>query len=298
MNAIKNLFVYAVAGEAHIALVNTSLRFLKHFSRHDILVVVSGRDGRVDHDQVIRLPSSEAHDDHQASILIKTSLHRIVGNRRALCCYLDSDVVAVNAQVDDVFRHRGGPVTFAADHVPMRVFSRHAVRCGCTRGACDHLRHALQRKFGVDVGCRDWQHWNGGVFLFDGESEELMDCWHEYSRRIFEDPGWRVRDQGALIAAVWKQNLHHLPLLPRLYNHIVDAFEGVPTDRRRFAAVSDYHVDDSYSLQPGGARPQPKLLHFINGTMGARGWKNWDDAEFLLRAGRRSDVAEGLGGRQ
>jgi hypothetical protein len=298
MNTIKNLFVYAAAGDAHIALVNTSLRFLKHFSRHDILVVVSGKGGRVDHDQVIRVQSTEARDDQQASILIKTNLHRIVGSRRALCCYLDSDVVAVNADVDDVFRHRVGPVTFAADHVPMQVFSRHAVHCGCTRGECDHLRHAIHRKFGVCVGRRDWRHWNGGVFLFDGESEDLMDCWHEYSRLIFDDPGWRIRDQGALIAAVWKQHLQDLPLLPRVYNHIVDAFQGVPTDRRRFGSVNDYHVDDTYSLQPGAARPQPRLLHFINSTMGARGWKNWDDAESLLTGSRRSDVSEGLGGRQ
>jgi hypothetical protein len=47
----------------------------------------------------------------------------------------------------------------------------------------------------------DWQHWNGGVFLFDDSSVEFLSSWHEKTvMRIFDLPNWKTRDQGTLIA--------------------------------------------------------------------------------------------------
>ena len=140
----------------------------------------------------------ERFDNHQASILMKTGLHRIVGDTERICCYLDSDVVAVNSGVDRIFQRKRGPVTFAADHTRLPMFSRYAVRCSCVRGSCDHLRQAIGSKFGVDVFDPEWQHWNGGVFLFDSGSMDFLDTWHTYTRAIFDDPGWKTRDQGTL----------------------------------------------------------------------------------------------------
>ena len=166
MSHTKHRFVYAVCGDLHVKRVNLSLDFLKRFSRQDILVVAARADARIDHDQVIRIEIDPAFDNRQASILLKTNLHRLTGAAGA-CCYIDSDVVAVSPEVDSIFQMKSGPVTFSADHGRMRLFSRWAVTCACGMNECDHLRTAIHEKFSVEVDDPNWQHWNGGVFLFD-----------------------------------------------------------------------------------------------------------------------------------
>jgi|HubBroStandDraft_6_1064221.scaffolds.fasta_scaffold32024_2 hypothetical protein len=282
MTRQRNLFVYALCGDPHVSFVNMSLRFLKRFTGQDILIVASRCSVPIEHDQVLWIESPPEFDNHQASIMLKTNLHRLVGPRAGGCCYLDTDTVAVDSDIDAIFGMKSGPVTFAADHGQMRRFSRWAVLCGCPRGECDHLREAIRTKFGVEVTDPNWQHWNGGVFLFDSESGDVMDTWHQYTRSIFKDTHWRTRDQGTLIATVWKHGLQNQPVLPRVYNYIVDAMFGVVDARRASLNASDYHVDESYSLKSGSKLPRPHLLHFINKAMGARGWKNWDDVEALL----------------
>jgi hypothetical protein len=279
----RNLFVYALCGEAHGHFVNTSLRFLKHFSRQEILVVASRCAGPINHDQVIRLHVPEEFDNHQASIILKTSLHRLLHKPTQRCCYLDTDIVAVDPQVDSIFDLKRGPVSFATDHVKMRRFSRWAVRCSCVAGECDHLREAILRKFGLEIQDPDWQHWNGGIFLFDSESADFLDTWHRYTRAILADTAWKTRDQGALIATVWRHGLQNQPPLPSLYNHIVDPMFGFQEARRASLRPSDYHVDNRYSLDGASHLPHPHFLHFINESLGARGWKNWDEAENRLK---------------
>jgi hypothetical protein len=279
----NNLFVYALCGDAHARCVNTSLQFLKKFSRQEILVVASRCALAIDHDQVIRLQVPEQFDNHQASIILKTSLHRLLNGSAQRCCYLDTDIVAVDYQVDAIFNLKRGPVSFGIDHVRMRRFSRWSVRCPCKSGECDHLRDAILTKFGVEVLEPDWQHWNGGVFLFDSESTDFLDTWHEYSRAVLADPTWKTRDQGALIAAVWRHQLQNQPPLPSTYNYIVDAMFGVQDSRRAFLGPSEYHVDNRYSLDDASELPRPHFLHFINQSLGARGWKNWDEAENQLK---------------
>ncbi|MGH9763648.1 MAG: hypothetical protein ACREAC_22685, partial [Blastocatellia bacterium] len=82
----RNLFVYAVCGDAHGRLVNTSLRFLKRFTSQEVLVVASRCASQIEHDQVIRIDPGDAFDNHQASILLKTNLHRLVGGRTGQSC--------------------------------------------------------------------------------------------------------------------------------------------------------------------------------------------------------------------
>jgi hypothetical protein len=282
MKTTSNLFVYALCGDNHVDAVNTSLQFLKHFTRQQILVVEARCTAPIQHDQVLSFEIPGRFDNHQASIVLKTNLHRLIAVGTRCCCYLDTDIVAIDSEIDEIFARKNGPVTFAADHSHMRRFSRFAVECSCVRGECDHLREAIRVKFGLDVRDPDWQHWNGGVFLFDSESTDFMDTWHRYVRAVFKDPYWRTRDQGALIATAWKHGLQDQPVLPRAYNYIVDAMRGFGDAERRSLSPSDYRVDESYSLDPGSALPRPHFLHFINRSIGARGWKNWDQVEALL----------------
>src|SRR6202030_596269 len=97
------------------------------FSHLEIFVVQGRSHYRAAHSQVIEVDLPPALDDHQASIYLKTNLLEYVDGLADRFCYLDSDVIAVNSGVDLVFDCHIGPVSFAADHVGMEVFSRWAV---------------------------------------------------------------------------------------------------------------------------------------------------------------------------
>ncbi|HTH99607.1 MAG TPA: hypothetical protein VL752_01570 [Acidisoma sp.] len=279
-------FVFCVCGERSAREVETSLRFLKRFSRADI-VVVTARSAPVGHDQTFSVDVPAGLDDHQAAILLKTSLPRLVATP-GLACYLDSDQIAVSSDVDEIFCKFVPPITFAMDHVTLDRFSRTAVRCGCQTGHCDHLRRAIHEKFEVVISDPNWRHWNGGLFLFSGESGEFAEQWHDYALLALEDPYWEVRDQGTLTAAAWKFGLASHPVLPARFNRIVDRFRHHPEANRPSLPVSRYRIDADYGF--GDCLP-PVFLHFINGGVGARGWKNWDDAEALV-----APLATGRGG--
>jgi hypothetical protein len=271
-------FVYVVCGDAQVDGLNTSLRHLKYYSRSDILVLVARCASVVKHDQVVKCDVLDCQTDREAAIRMKVNVHRLIGTLRGQYCYLDTDIIATSDRVDTVFSMRHGPIMFAPDHVPLTVFSRHAVHCGCTRGRCSHLSAALEEKFGVVVADSDWQHWNGGVFLFDAESTDFLDTWSSFTDKVLGDAHWQRRDQGALIATVWHTKLARHPTLPREANYIVDRFREVPSHKRATAPPAEWSIDDSYSLRPG-QKPNPFFIHFINGGVGRSGWKNWDDLE-------------------
>ncbi|HXA14200.1 MAG TPA: glycosyltransferase [Opitutaceae bacterium] len=282
----KDAFVFAICGERHAARLNLAIKFLKGFSRRDIIVVKGRASLKLDCDQVITPRIPAGLDNHQASIFLKTSLHKILARERRRFCYLDSDVIAVNDRVDTIFKHAHQPVSFAADHCSLRQFSRHAVNCHCTSRECEHLHEAIHKTFGVKITPKAWQHWNGGVFVFDEASSEFMDLWHKNTLSIFKDPYWQIRDQGSLVATVWQMGLQNHPLLPREYNFIVDPLDGVPRAKRGTVQPRELLPNESYSLRNGarnGAmKPHPAFLHLINGGAGKRGWKNWDEVEHLL----------------
>jgi len=270
-------FVYCVCGDRHAKAVETSLRFLKRVSKADI-IVVTARTGPISHDQSLSVDVPEALTDHQASILLKITLPGLIATGGA-SCYLDSDQIAVSSDVDRVFSLYRPPATFAADRGRIDDFSRYGVRCGCPDASCGCLRRAIYEKFDVRIADPTWTHWNGGLFLFSQDSVDFAACWRDYTLLAFEDPYWRVRDQGTLAAAAWRFGLEAHAALPRRFNRIVDRFDGHPEERRAGLSVADYRIEAGYSLAD---RPPPAFLHFINGGVGARGWRNWDDAEALL----------------
>jgi hypothetical protein len=292
MSTARTLFAYVIVGDSQVARLNRSLEFLKRFVHCEVVVVAARCSAPIQHDQIVRPSVEPRFDDHQASILLKTNLHRVLGvsdNPRFTGCYLDSDVIAVDPEAGNIFSRKNGPVTFAADHTRLAWFSRFAVRCPCVTGKCDHLRQGIQEKFGIEVTDPDWQHWNGGVYLFDAESTDFLDTWHDLTRRIFEDPFWKTRDQGTLAAAVWKHGLEQLPTLDRNFNYIVDPMRGLSDKDRIGLQPCSYNVDTSYSLKVDSGLSRPNFLHMINGAIGASGWKNWEDAASLLHGGSECD---------
>jgi len=90
------------------------------------------------------------------------------------------------------------------------------------RTECEHLKLLINEKFGIKVRDKKWQHWNGGVFLFNDESHSFLNSWHEMTLAVFKDSKWKTRDQGTLIATVWKFGLENHQTLDKKWNLLAD----------------------------------------------------------------------------
>ena len=114
---------------------------------------------------------------------------------------------------------------------------------------CQHLHYALSKKFGIDSIPNNWQHWNGGVFLFDESAYSFMEFWHNASLAIMEDDAWKVRDQGTLAATAWHFGLQQHAMLDIKFNRIID-----------LAAQHTVVMEDG-TLMVSGEKEHPALLH-------------------------------------
>lgn len=345
----KNVFVFVVCGaKEHTDALHYSLQALKKFSKTEILVLTdtSRNEEEINHDSVIDFITPIHFNHHQASIFLKTGIHKFLptGNNY---CYLDSDVVAVDEQVDSIFDQFVAPITFAPDHCVTNEFSPSAIHCNCAQEfstwqkelkllfaehknltrvprvpenlekknslvqrlaeikkskwgyrwlsfkfnlsrnkfrlhsdaildkqkecwfdkngnpilyekedqflfeetiesesnfkcdrndfatwrmdgknvfdvRCNHLQKEIKNEFGIEIKESEWQHWNGGVFLFNDSSHDFLNTWHEKTLVIFSLPNWKTRDQGTLIATAWQFNLQQHPKLRREFNLIAD----------------------------------------------------------------------------
>ena len=329
-----NKFVFVVCGaREHLDTLHFSLAYIRHFSKNEIIVVTDSTRNEipVEHDNIVDVKTPENFTHHQASIYLKTGLHRFLpkGNNY---CYLDTDVVALSHECDDIFNHQQGPITFAADHCRMPKFSPHAVKCDCLvrnrkeiaelealmeiydpgrklqdpvmekkkqnlirkfeilkqnkfsylllsirfllnlnkfkldedtyydrwkkvwhdkegrviitpaesmvkdieknshwrwnalkrrwigpDGSdvydleCPHLAEYIFNRFKIEVKDKNFQHWNGGVFLFNDSAHDFLEAWFSKTMQVFTFPEWMTRDQGTLIATVWEFGLQNQP---------------------------------------------------------------------------------------
>jgi hypothetical protein len=134
----------------------------------------------------------------------------------------------------------------------------------------DALRQLIHQKFGVHINQKNWQHWNGGVFLFSRASIPFLEQWHEWTLEIFNDSRWKTRDQGTLIATVWKYGLESHPTLPVEYNFIADYYHpGI-----------QYNGDFSFRFRGSRDSIHPFFLHIYH-HFGDTSWPLWLDVEEL-----------------
>ena len=131
----EQIFVFVVCGRVdHIKTLHYSLASLKKFSRKKIIVLTdsSRNECAIQHDSIVDIKTPEELNNHQASIFLKTAIHRFVpkGN---IYCYLDTDVVALSSRVDEIFQEFVPPILFAQDHCRMDKFSPSAIDCGCLK---------------------------------------------------------------------------------------------------------------------------------------------------------------------
>jgi hypothetical protein len=392
-----NVFVFVVCGASeHIETLHFSIAALKRYSKYPIWVVTDSARNKIPikADIVLQRETPSWMNDHQASIYLKTSLHRQLpaGN---CYCYLDSDVIALNSEVDNVFKQKKGLIAFAPDHSRMSKFSPYAVKCGCLeqnqeewceihalidkeeperkitdslqlkkqqllRGQlelikhnklwlisflvryilsrryvnfskldfvfdkkkaawvdenevpvmfelakptiaaieqktswrwnsikrrwrspsgrdvhnlhCGHLQEKIKNKFGIEVASQNWQHWNGGVFVFDDGSHEFLEAWHQKTMQIFGDSEWRTRDQGTLIATAWGFGFQHMPLISKKYNFITDPSNPGLMVSRDGKSITDDAFSTEYS---------PSFVHVFHG-FGNKNWTIWNWIEQQL----------------
>lgn len=390
----QNIFVYVACGDdVHIETLNFSLKYLRHFSKNEIIVVTdtSRNNIKIEHDHIIDIETPSIYNHHQASIYLKTGLHKFL-DMKFNYCYIDTDVIALDVEVDNIFNCFASPITFASDHCPMPEFSPYATKCNCNTlkkekyalldelqlkfnpnlsitdpflkeksaellstfyhlkknpfsylwlmiryflsyrifqlnsdfyynkkkkiwyynndepviysvsgyyrkiekesifrwnrrkeiwlddkgenayiAVCNHLAQQINQKFGIEVKDPTWHHWNGGVFLFNEQSVDFLETWHNMTLDIFEDPQWVTRDQGTLIATVWKFGLNDHPRLRESFNFIADY----------------YKKNISYQKQKGFTTNHYKTVlkpHFIHiyHEFGRKGWSVWDAIETWL----------------
>lgn len=130
---------------------------------------------------------------------------------------------------------------------------------------CNHLQEGIQRKFKVPVKNPQFHHWNGGVFLFDDQSHDFLDYWHNATLEIFSDSEWKTRDQGTLIATVWKFGLEHHPALDEKWNFICDYNNP----------LFGYRADDRTLTKDQKKYVRPEFAHVYH-HFGDQSWDFWN----------------------
>ena len=376
-----NKLVFAVCGaENYISQLAFSIERLKRFTHNEIIVVTDSRRNeiQISHDNIIDIKTPAEYDHHQASIFLKTSLHKILPKGHTYC-YLDSDVVCLSENVNEIFNHYSAPIIFANDNATFKYFSPHAMNCKClenhahrgdiiakfkanvtkrignfnlddecirhdrkeladlfaqtkqnvlnasryfflrylpfvksfTLGKfvfnksekcwrnqqgdvveldfryykrlilpqlgenpadwtnfeldtphCNHLSEYLSKTYSISIP-DNWQHWNGGVFLFDDSSAKFLDYWHEKTIAEFANPYTKTRDQGTLALTVWKFGLQNHPTLPVEYNWIAEFAD----------ANIDYNADKGYTRDGFKTISHPILMHIYH---------HWDDESWSI----------------
>jgi hypothetical protein len=128
-----NKFVFVVCGASeHINTLHFSLHALKKFSNNEIIILTDSSRNEIPvvHSLVVDIKTPEHLNHHQASIFLKTSIHRCLPAGH-LYCYLDTDIVALSKEADSIFSFYTSPITFCKDHCRINAFSPAAIHCGC-----------------------------------------------------------------------------------------------------------------------------------------------------------------------
>jgi hypothetical protein len=389
----NHAFVFVVCGDrSYIDTLNTAMRCLRARTKQRIVVITDSRrnDSAIEADAIIDIETPLEFNHHQASVYLKTSIHRYLNLELGRYCYLDSDVLAITPKADDVFLEEPGIVGFCADNMTLDLFSPYAVNCGCLDQArkdeaslhlaqeayarkleawndfviqnkgdllmkliadaksrsfahiftlsrfalekawpfcskaqfkgytfskeekswfdnqgrkvlypiesyfdavssatgfkysphgdfwdngrgqdvciprCKHLHEQIRLDTDIQIAPEAWQHWNGGVFLFDKRSVEFLEYWHQQTLRIFKEPAWKTRDQGTLAQSVWKFGLQNQPVLNRRFNYIIDHHKpGLEFDEEK-----------GFSRDHGGHWEQPDMIHVYH-RFGDPEWDLW-----------------------
>ena len=129
----KRFFVFATCGDdKQIDQLNFSLKYLKHFSKYEIIIVTDLKRNKKEifHDNIIDITTPEKYDNNRASLFLKTSLHKILDMSNEYC-YLDACVIAIKKEINKIFNHNYGKITFSPDFIKINEISPNLINCNC-----------------------------------------------------------------------------------------------------------------------------------------------------------------------
>jgi len=130
---------------------------------------------------------------------------------------------------------------------------------------CNHLHKEILKKYNIKIKPENWQHWNGGVFLFNEKSQDFLDTWHKLTLNIFDDPYWKTRDQGTLAVTIWKYNLQNKQTLPINFNFIADFYKP----------EISYSKEEGFTNDNFNSSLEPYFIHVFN-HFGDENWNIWN----------------------
>ena len=135
---------------------------------------------------------------------------------------------------------------------------------------CDHLLGLIKKKYEINISPGNWQHWNGGVFLFNKNSIDFLASWHNKTLDSFNDPDWKTRDQGTLASTVWKFGLSNHKLLPDEFNFITDFYKPQISYNKTQGFTNDNFKNIIH----------PNFLHVYH-HFGDKNWDVWQAIESI-----------------
>ena len=140
---------------------------------------------------------------------------------------------------------------------------------------CHHLMEYISHKYNQQIPS-NWQHWNGGVFLFNKESFEFLDFWHKITIDEFNNSYTKTRDQGTLAVGAWKFGLQQHVTLSDEYNFITEFDNPKISYKHNIGFTKDGFITTF----------NPKFLHIYH-EWGHNGWTIWD---FVIELGKKNKI--------
>jgi len=240
---MKQGIVYAIAGDDQLPKLLMSINALRKVSDIPILIhAYLTEDGYalLNGHPIMRCKNPPSSDLKSISRYLKTRVHKV--SPFDVTMYMDNDILPLK---DPSWLFKEIPesgVIFGGDAgKTIKKFSAYA-----TPGKS--LPDEIKKQFKIDVD-PNWKIWNGGLFIFDKRAFPFLDSWHENQMKIIGGMnGWSQRDQGTLIASIWKHKLQDNPILPREANFLhglhsgLNLKDGVWYNRRSGEQISNLHL--------------------------------------------------------
>jgi len=288
MNKGENIFVFVVCGEKkHIETLHFALRYISHFSSSGILVVTDSLRNEIPvaHSRIVDVNTPSELNHHQASIWLKTSLHRILP-QGPMYCYLDSDVIAVNDKCDEIFSHFNSPVTFAADHCRLKSFSPYAVNCGCLEQHLlekESLENAIKNVVNLKHYPPDYRHIptrNLFSALADIRSYPLKNIW-PLVKLTFAFASGKAQVKNNLILDVKNKTWSHDGFLyPFLYAYRKEIKKRAGY---RFSLLKkSWLKPDGHSVAALNCHHLADAIEKLTGIRPEDNWQHWNGGVFLF----------------
>jgi hypothetical protein len=89
------------------------------------------------------------------------------------------------------------------------------------------------------------------------------------TNEIFKDQYWKTRDQGTLIATVWKNNLYNHKCIPETYNFLTNYKDSTISAKIKNNIILAHKRNNKLT---------PNFIHVYN-EFSRKGWDIWDCIE-------------------